>query len=171
MGAVCLVSRTWRDLVRPIMWSELETDLVPSPTRTMSALLHPQSGITPYIRELDVLDPADVEEGQDRLRLLLAALPRDKLSRFRSDPKLLTTTFQLLLQSQRKLEDIDTWTTLTAPDRSEKTHLGSEDHRIWMTSSMSEVSTLTLYIEPEEDWSEQACAEMESLIRCCPKLT
>jgi hypothetical protein len=157
--------------MRAIMWNELETDLVPSSTRTMSALLHPQSGITPYIRELYVLHAADVEDGEDPLRLLLAALPRDKLRCFQSNPTLLTTTFQLLLQSKRRLEDIDTWTTLTAPGRSEKTHFDSADHRSWMTSSMSEVSTLTLYIEPEGDQSEQACDEMESLVRCCPKLT
>jgi hypothetical protein len=106
MGAVCLICRPWKDCVAPIMWRELKTDLVPSDTRFIVVLIHPQSDIMPHIRQLDICIQTNDPDTVDRLSLVIGALPRDKLQTFSADDHIDTLTFQLLLQSQRKLKSI-----------------------------------------------------------------
>jgi hypothetical protein len=67
---------------------------------------HPQSDIMPHIRQLDICIQTNDPDTVDRLRLVIGALPRDKLQTFSADDHIDTLTFQLLLQSQRKLKSI-----------------------------------------------------------------
>jgi hypothetical protein len=96
--------------MRPIMWEVFTTDFSTTYDTLLSTLLHPNSGIVPHIRELYLSDRNDGDDEDDvRTRLLIAALPKDRLRVFQ-DYQTRTLTLQLLLQSQCKIEMLQTAT-------------------------------------------------------------
>jgi hypothetical protein len=69
----------------PMMWKTFSTDLRPTATKALATLLHPDSGILPHVRQLDVLDAVKYRNGDDTLKIVLTALPRNSLRSFFSD--------------------------------------------------------------------------------------
>jgi hypothetical protein len=96
---VCLISRTCRDLMAPILWESFGCSFSDYSTRAFEVLVDPKSNILPNIRTFTLLRSRD--------NALLTALPRDRLDEFVSDVKLDRNTFRILVQSQRKLKTVD----------------------------------------------------------------
>jgi hypothetical protein len=170
MGAVCLVCRPWKDCMAPIMWREHKTDLAPSDTRSIVVLIHPQSGIMPHIRQLDICIQTNNPDAVDRLRLAIGALPRDKLHTFSADDHIDTLTFQLLLQSQRKFKSICIKIEFTTLGRLQESHLLSPDFRTWMISLTSETVAMALHMESDGEQGKQTCKTLCSMMQDYPNL-
>jgi hypothetical protein len=71
--------------MRPIMWEVFTIDFSTTYDNLLSTLLHLDSGIVPHIRELYLSDRNDGDDEDDvdvRTRLLIAALPKDRLRVF-----------------------------------------------------------------------------------------
>jgi hypothetical protein len=70
-------------------------------TKTLTTLICPNSGILPHVHHLNVLDTADLLDGNEYLRLLISALPRDALCIFVSDANIRLSTLQVILNCHR----------------------------------------------------------------------
>jgi hypothetical protein len=102
----CLASRTWRDIMAPMMWENFVTDMEPTNTKLMATLLHANSGISRHVRRLKVTDVYEEEEensGQHMARFI-AALPRDQLRSVQAVNAMFKDTLQAVLQRHSKLE-------------------------------------------------------------------
>lgn len=154
-----------------MMWERFEADFRDASVQSLATLLHPQSGITSRVRELDILESTLSVEGADRAMLFIAAIPRDRLRRFESTWKVSALIFQVLLQSQRKIEDIDVWTPFTCPGQLTLVELESEEHHTWMGPLLPEVSKIVLSINPHEAQEERIFHSLKSVSQCCPKIT
>jgi hypothetical protein len=127
------------------MWEILETDLSVSDHRSMVTLLNPDSGILPHVRELDIVG-TETPNQEDCLKLLITALPRDKLRKFDVENTVNHLIFQQLLQSQSKLECIYVNTAITSLGQASDLHLLTHEYRVWTASLMSGVQQLILYL-------------------------
>ncbi|KAI4908038.1 uncharacterized protein J4E92_010984 [Alternaria infectoria] len=169
-GSVCLISRALRDLMAPMMWEELETDFRDVSTRQLATLLHPESRITSNVRKLDVGDSASSADGEDFVKMLLTAIPNDRLWTFASSANITTLTFHMLLQSQRKLKLLDTFTYFTTPGLSKSTTLDSAEHHTWIGLSLTNISSMTLEIIPHQVSEKRIFRSIESISKMCPRL-
>jgi hypothetical protein len=142
----------------PMMWEELETDLGAASARSMATLLHPRSGILSHVRDLEI---NGTKEGEDRLKLVIAAIPQDRVRSVWTEFDMGTLTLQLLLLSQRKIEYLSGFEWLATPGHSESSDLDSKEHYEWMGSSLLEVLSIHL----------STANRLESVSRCCPKIT
>lgn len=142
----------------PMMWEELETDLGAASARSMATLLHPRSGILGHVRDLEI---NGTKEGEDRLKLVIAAIPQDRVRSVWTEFDMGTLTLQLLLLSQRKIEYLSGFERLATPGHSESSDLDSKEHYEWMGSSLLEVLSIHL----------STANRLESVSRCCPKIT
>jgi len=88
-----------------MMWEFFEADLRTSPEKSLGTLLHPESGILRHARDINICDDVDPIMEQ-RVQLLLSALPPGRLREFESSSPLSSFTLKLLLQSQRKIQAI-----------------------------------------------------------------
>jgi hypothetical protein len=112
MASVCLVSRGLRDNMIPLMWETLQLDMGPSYTKRFSTLLDPKSRILPHVRHLIVSSSLSNDDAfdviaDDRAKLLLSALPKDRLTKFHSMEDCSLSLLQVLLLTQRQLERCD----------------------------------------------------------------
>lgn len=173
-GAACLVSRSWRHHMAPKMWEKLETNLRESGGRSLRTLLKADSNILPPVRELKICSLTsmdDTEDMEDRLRLLVAALPRDKLRMIYCTYYITDSTFQQLLLSQRKLESIQVDTTFTNLDQTSDSHFLFHDYHSWTASMMSEVKQIKFDIGMEEDGqAEETFRILRKALDECPRL-
>ena len=173
-GAACLVSRSWRHHMAPKMWEKLETNLRESGGRSLRTLLKADSNILPHVRELKICSLTsmdDMEDMEDRLRLLVAALPRDKLRMVYCTYYITDSTFRQLLLSQRKLESIQVDTTFTNLDQTSDSHFLFHDYHSWTASMMSEVKQIKFDIGMEEDGqAEETFRILRKVFDECPRL-
>ncbi|CAN9381737.1 unnamed protein product [Alternaria alternata] len=167
-GAICLVSRVWRDLMAPMMWEKLKMNLSTASPRSIATLLHPCSDILSHVRDLNIYG---TKEGEDYLRLVIAAIPRDRVRTFWTHFSPETLTLHLLLLSQRKIEDLAIFRCFITSGHPRPSDLDSEEHHEWMGSSLPEVSSIHLGIGPNEASDEDAFYDMKFVSRCCPKMT
>ncbi|RYN45992.1 hypothetical protein AA0114_g8636 [Alternaria tenuissima] len=174
-GAVCLVSRLWRKIMAPVMWEKLETNLRESGSRSLGTLLKADSNILPHVRELKICSVTFGHDMEDRLKLLIAALPRDKLRTIHCTYYIKDLTFQQLLLSQRKLESIQVATSFTNLDQRTESHFLSHDYFSWTASMMSEVKQIKFDLFRKENGQARktlkilrkafdACSKLENLI-------
>ena len=126
----------------PKMWEKLETNLRESGGRSLRTLLKADSNILPHVRELKICNVTFGHDMEDRLKLLIAALPRDKLRTIHCTYYIKDLTFQQLLLSQRKLESIQVDTTFTNLDQTSDSHFLFHDYHSWTASMMSEVKQI-----------------------------
>jgi hypothetical protein len=167
MKTCSLVSRTWRNVIAPLMWETFSTDLQALPSsKQFSALIHPESGILPHVRTLNVLHEKDGElktddETNNRLRLLIAAIPRERLRGFKCPHLVPLHTMQLLLQCHRSLESL--WTACPT-DR-----LASEEST-WMVPLFSSVDELTTTISGNTEEISLILQNCLSQLKLMPKL-
>jgi len=152
------------------MWEKIKTNFRDASAPSLATLLHPRSGITGHIRELDICDSATTTDGENRVVLVITAIPRDRLRRFESTCKFSALTFQVLLQSQRKMLEIDIWGSFSTPGQLNLVDLDSEEHHTWMGPLLSEVSTITLYVDRHEAPGDQISNGMKSVSQYCPKI-
>jgi hypothetical protein len=94
------------------MWETLRLDLGPSCTKQISTLLDPELRILPHVRHLIVSSSLPNDEAcdviaDDRAKLLLSALPKDRLTKFHSTEDCSLSLLQILLLTQRHLERCD----------------------------------------------------------------
>lgn len=103
----CLVGRMFRNLMLPILWDALETDLC-CDVGLFNVLVHPQSNIITHVRHFTLNKCDDSTQVNDlqrkRLAILFVALPRDQLSVFQTWAGIDSHTFRIVVQSQRKLK-------------------------------------------------------------------
>jgi hypothetical protein len=90
----------------PMMWHSLGPNLDDSSGKPLATLLRPQNGILPHIRGLYVDNTAIDTGAEDRIRLLLSALPRDRPTVFTAVKSISPLKVQMLLQSQRELQKL-----------------------------------------------------------------
>ncbi|KAI4638152.1 hypothetical protein J4E93_010462 [Alternaria ventricosa] len=188
-SSVCLVSRTWRDQIRPIMWEKIETDFRDASAPSLATLLHPQSGITGHIRELDICESAKTTDGDYRAILVITAIPRDRLRRFESTCKVSALTFQVLLQSQRRIEDIDIGGSFSTPDQPTHESLNLSNlkglHIEWCidqipllegissfyTHNAGQLEELIIALPTRMENPKHTVQAIDTLLKTCPKLT
>ncbi|KAF2711101.1 hypothetical protein K504DRAFT_454107 [Pleomassaria siparia CBS 279.74] len=139
-----LISREWNDIMSPLMWKELHSNLLTSPRKSLSALLHTSSRALPHIRSLSI-DWAHLNKwtiiaaAECNLRLLLCAMPKDKLLHFRSNSPIDASVLQFLLQTHHKLKSINTG---LIDRRLKKTDSLVES--IWLIPHLSNVTDITV---------------------------
>ena len=152
------------------MWEKIKTNFRDAPASSLATLLHPRSGITGHIRELDICESARTTDGENRVVLVITAIPRDRPRRFESNCEVSALTFQVLLQSQRKIEELDIWGSFSTPGLLNLVDLDSEEHHTWMGPLLSEVSTITLYVNRHEAPGDRIFNGMKSVSQYCPKI-
>jgi hypothetical protein len=168
-GAACLVNRSWRSTMAPTMWQTLRTTLGESNGRSLVTLLNPDSGILPHIRELQICG-TKMKDLEDRLRLLITALPRDRLRGIDCKYTMENSTFQQLLQSQRKLDSICVDTEITTLGQASDSHFLSHDFRAWSASLMAGVKQATLYLGLGEGNAERTFKNLRKAFGAYPDL-
>ncbi|CAI9631112.1 unnamed protein product [Alternaria burnsii] len=168
--AVCLVSRLWRKNMAPVMWKKLETNLTSPGSGSLKTLLEPNSNILPHVRELKICGLTFVHDMEDRLRLLIAALPRDKLRAIHCTYYITDLTFQQLLLSQRKLESIQVATAFTHLSQEGDSYFLSYDYHSWTASMMSEVKQIEFDHSVEDGQAEKTFRILRAAFDACPKL-
>jgi hypothetical protein len=152
----------------PMMWEKLKMNLSTASPRSIATLLHPCSDILSHVRDLNIYG---TKEGEDYLRLVIAAIPRDRVRTFWTHFSPETLTLHLLLLSQRKIEDLAIFRCFITSGHPRPSDLDSEEHHEWMGSSLPEVSSIHLGIGPNEASDEDAFYDMKFVSRCCPKMT
>ncbi|CAN9370570.1 unnamed protein product [Alternaria sp. RS040] len=167
-GAICLVSRVWRDSMAPMMWEELETDLSTASAHSMETLLHPRSRILIHVRDLAI---HGTKEGEDRLKLVVAAIPRDRVRSIWAEFYMGTLTLHLILFFHRKIEDLAGFEWFATRGHSELSDLDSEEHHEWMGSSLLEVLSIRLALDTYMASEERVSNRLEAISRYCPKIT
>ncbi|KAI4645487.1 uncharacterized protein J4E78_009399 [Alternaria triticimaculans] len=176
-GIVCLVSRSWRELMAPILWEKLEFNLGDhqgsSPGRSLTTLLDPNSGILPHVRNLCFADFTD-EDAENRLESLILALPRDKLRIFQAYGDMQHEVFLQLLRSQTKLEKFYAVTPFTCLGSTSDYHYASREYRAWVASLTPELKEISLLLEREEEDEEEEVEKnhrnLQSFIDLYPSL-
>ncbi|KAI4651116.1 uncharacterized protein J4E79_009313 [Alternaria viburni] len=176
-GVVCLVSRSWRELMAPILWEKLEFSLGDhqgsSPGRSLTTLLDPNSGILPHVRNLCFADFTD-EDAENRLESLILALPRDKLRVFQAYGDMQHELFLQLLRSQTKLESFYATTPFTCLGSTSDYHYASREYRAWVASLTPELKEISLLLEREEEDEEEEVEKnhrnLQSFIDLYPSL-
>jgi len=150
------------------MWEVLEIKLSTASPSSLATLVHPRSGITKHIREIKVLDSGvpyfdASSEIEDRLKSLILAIPQDRLRALTCYVHLSTPTVQLLLQSQQKIETLEVSTPFTISGLPGLPDSASEEHYAWSTSSLSHVTEMLLYIDPNSVPEERIFEGIHSL--------
>ncbi|CAN9268568.1 unnamed protein product [Alternaria alternata] len=161
-GAICLVSRAWRDQMAPMMWEVFEADLGAASARSMATLLHPRSGILIHVRDLAI---DGTKKGEDRLKLVVAAIPRDRVRSFWTRIDMEPLTLHLLLLSQRKIEDLIAFKWYESPGYDFEKELES------MGPLLPELSSVQLEIETNMGLKERVSNALKSISHYCPKIT
>ena len=156
--------------MRPLLWEKLEIMLGTASPSSLATLVHPRSGITGHIRELDVLDTDKSAEIEDRLRLVIGAIPPDRLRDFECSFEITTLTLQLLLQSQRKIETLEVCTPFTTAGRPDPYGLDFDEHYAWMTSSLSDIKSMALYITQRSVSNRRASESVKSVYEKHPRM-
>jgi hypothetical protein len=151
--AVCLVSREWRALMVPMLWEALTSTFQPTPSKSMAALLQPQSGILPHVKRVNVKSgrspTAAVCESniQATLRCLFTALPKQALHTFTSDLTLPASLLVQLLQSQPQLRYLSP--RVDNPGSDEPVEVASVGGAPWLASSLSQLAELKVYVHSQ----------------------
>lgn len=131
-----------------MQWERLNIKLSTASSSALEALVHPGSGIARNVRELEFVEPINSAEVEDRLRMLIAAIPPDRLRDLTCYRPFSTLALQTVLQSQRKLEALEVFTDLTTPGRAGLSDLVPKEHYSRMTSSLPDINAISLYILP-----------------------
>ncbi|KAF2134319.1 hypothetical protein P153DRAFT_428120 [Dothidotthia symphoricarpi CBS 119687] len=166
MKSVCLVNKQCHGLMAPILWETLPSDLQLSTSKTLEALLSPQSNILRYIRRLifypGCTEPASVtsieEPMRDNVLLLLTALPKDRLISFYSHVAISASLLQFVIQTHRQLELISS-NVLT------QLHLTP-----WVRQHLGNVRALETYVPLEKEKATISLENLRFLIDNTPKL-
>ncbi|KAF2118803.1 hypothetical protein BDV96DRAFT_677639 [Lophiotrema nucula] len=152
--ALALVSHEWRDIVLPMLWNTLTTDLVPTKTKELVDLVRPHSNILKHVQYLCLQKPAEKEAedendaplpGRD-LPLLLCVIPKNQLRGFESDISLPYLTFQILLQLHQRMHTLRVVT-----DGHDAHHLLTQMAQSpWALKCFSNLKHLTVYPAQED---------------------
>ncbi|KAF2676220.1 hypothetical protein K458DRAFT_437389 [Lentithecium fluviatile CBS 122367] len=106
--AVSLVNHQCRAIIAPALFETFMTDLQPTTTKTLDALLHPDSWILPQIRHLHLYVGESLsqtnEKAPEALKLLLSTLPKDQLLAYWSNTRLDSITLGMMLQNHTKMK-------------------------------------------------------------------
>jgi hypothetical protein len=152
----------------PMMWEEFETDLDTVSPHSMVTLLRPRSGILSHVRELTV---HGTKKGEDRLKLVIAAILQDRVRGFWTFINLDSLTWCLLLLSQRNIRWMWHSPWPTSPGYFESSELDSEEHQESIDSLLPEVSSIGLEVQASGASNECVLNSIKSISRCCPKIT
>lgn len=144
-----------------MLWETLDTDLRDASSQSLATLLRPESGITRHIRSLNVHRSARGWEGQKRLRLLLKAIPRDRLWEFSSYDSMDRSTVQLLLRTQHKIRNLSTFSLRNKP---------GPQHHAWMRSTLADLVSVTLATTTRKVYKERILRFIESVSDLCPRI-
>ncbi|KAF2818558.1 hypothetical protein CC86DRAFT_375759 [Ophiobolus disseminans] len=136
MAAVSLVSRRWRDAMSRDMWAVTTSSLEPTMAKDFDALLSPQSGLLSHLTHLYVEDMEKSEDADERLRLLIAAIPKNKLREFDCNTDLPISTLRILLQRQQCMDRFDVL------DVSELARKDNDDD--WIEPSMASITDFAM---------------------------
>ena len=153
-----------------MMWERIEArfhDLTP---RLLATLMHPNSKIASHVRELEVSDSSSSSKLEDNLRLVLAAIPRDRIRTFECCCQLSTLTLQHLLQSQRKIEVLEVLTHFTTLGQPGSSRFDSGEHHTWMNSSLRDVKSIELWIATRSSSEERIFERLNSISENHPRI-
>jgi hypothetical protein len=157
--AVCLVNKEWRVIMAPLLWETLASTFQPTSAMSLIALLQRNSGILSHVRQLRVCSDmstlrTDCDWSTEAvLRSIISALPKNSLASFSSSMMLSASTFMHLLQSHQRLRKIITQ--VNGPDSNELLEIASIGRAPWITSSLSYVEQLLVYIDPEDSTAQE----------------
>lgn len=162
----------------PILWEVLTlTANMSEDPEEHACLLRPQSGILPHIRYINIVRLygslcCEADHVLDsNLRLLLCALPRNRLRGFECVIPIKPWTVQLLLHSQQQIETLDVELShVNHYERSISGYILCFPHSI--TSALSNITSLTVGMAPEKqtELHSLACKFAKIIITQCPLL-
>jgi hypothetical protein len=111
--SACLVSRGWRDIMAPILWERFTLRIGTTLPGELSCLLNPDNGVLAYVYSIDIrtdlgcLKEIDMNSSFGvAFKLIIGALPRNRLSSIRLYTAINTDTLLFLLQSQQALRTL-----------------------------------------------------------------
>ncbi|KAF2640521.1 hypothetical protein P280DRAFT_480057 [Massarina eburnea CBS 473.64] len=174
--SICLVSRTWRAFMMPIMWEKFCTNLQETETRKIVNLVNPNNGNLPYVRHLSIFLSKRVilEEWADMcavLRLLVTTIPNNRLQTFVTNIDVSSQDLILILQTHQTLEKLSV--PLVVKDTSEAASEAVSDeispaNATWLVPAFANLKDLTAHTAASN--VEQSIKPYNFIIRNAPKL-
>jgi hypothetical protein len=158
---VCLVNKEWNALMAPSLWEILESTFEPSPARSLDVLLQPKSGILPHVIQIYVRRGISGgrtgwhESLEATSTSLIDAIPKNSLLAFKSFATLPALVLVRLLESQQRLETLDTkW---SSSDSNEPGVVASLAQAPWIASNLCRINDLSVFINHTSQSQNNDC--------------
>ncbi|CAN9394003.1 unnamed protein product [Alternaria alternata] len=170
--SACLVSRSWRDIMAPILWEHLTLRVAPTLPGELACLLNPNDGVLTHVRSIDIragLDgTAEFEMDSEfgiAFQFIFGALQKNCLPTLKFHIDINMTTLLKVLQPQQALKTLRL-RSLTF-DASPSSNLGLSTHTSWVTPTLRNIKKLRI---PIDDGKHSAYESSAYLLKNTPNL-
>ncbi|CAN9370735.1 unnamed protein product [Alternaria sp. RS040] len=170
--SACLVSRSWRDIMAPILWKHLTLRVATTLAGELAFLLNPNNGILAHVRSIDIRAGRDgtTELVMDSelgvaFQFIFGALQKNCLSTLEFDIHISMTILLRVLQSQQALKTLRL-RSLTS-DASPNSNFGLSTHTSWVTPTLRNIKKLRI---PIDDRKHSAYESSAYLLKNTPNL-
>jgi hypothetical protein len=170
--SACLVSRSWRDVMAPILWEHLTLRVATTLPWELACLLNPNDGVLAHVRSIDIRpgldDPEEFELNSEfgiAFRLIFGALQKNCLSTLRFYIDISMTTLLSVLQSQQALETLRLQGLTSNGSLSNDLCLAT--HSSWVTPTLRNIRYLRVTVG---DGEQNTYEHSAFLVKNTPKL-
>ncbi|KAG9194997.1 hypothetical protein G6011_00117 [Alternaria panax] len=170
--AVCLVSRTWKDIMAPMLWEVFKLRAASSLPGDLAYLLSPSNGVLAHVRTLSIhTDPGCINvfdtfpDFRIAVQLIIGALPRNCLSNVRFEFSIGMPILLGLLQSQQALETLQLRKLFPTEGSAIDSRLATHDS--WITPTLRNIRRLQILGNKEDN---NTYANSAYLLKNTPKL-
>ncbi|CAI9631116.1 unnamed protein product [Alternaria burnsii] len=170
--SACLVSRSWRNMMAPILWEHLTLRVATTLPGELACLLNPNDGVLAHVRSIDIRPGLDGLEKFElnsefgiAFRLIFGALQKNCLSTLRFYIDISMTTLLSVLQSQQALETL--WFATLPSYKDPSSNLFLTAHSSWLTPTLRNIKNLRIAIDDEDHNANENSAY---LLKNTPKL-
>jgi hypothetical protein len=170
--SACLVSRSWRDVMAPILWEHLTLRVATTLPWELACLLNPNDGVLAHVRSIDILEgldgTAEVEMDSEfgvAFQFIFGALQKNCLSTLRFYIHISMTTLLRVLQPQQALKTLRLRS--LPSDASPSSDLCLASHSSWVTPTLRNIKNLFI---PIGDGEQNAYENSAYLLKSTPNL-
>jgi hypothetical protein len=156
-AAICLTNRQCRDVIAPIFFENFKLQNHKITMQTIGTLLNPKNGITPYVRNLSIVNGRWQKEEcwkngvivDPMLQLVVGAFPQDRLRALVGDDEIVldTTLLVSLFQHQSRLKRLAVYHRM----RPDGHVIDLEDKNLvsWAASRCADIESLTVFLRAD----------------------
>ncbi|KAF7678914.1 hypothetical protein GT037_002662 [Alternaria burnsii] len=170
--SACLVSRSWRDIMAPILWKHLILRVATTLPGELACLLNPNNGVLTHVCSVDIFAGRDgtTEFVMDSefgvaFQFIFGALQKNCLSTLRFYIDISMTTLLRVLQPQQALKTLRLRSLLS--DASLSSDLCLATHSPWVTPTLRNIKNLRVVID---DRVHNAYENSAYLLKSTPNL-